>query len=341
MPHATSSDDYSFSLKWMERDTVGYGRTPPNPNWPNNAKIAVNFVLNFEEGGERTVEDGFEYAEDNLHEFKNHASVKGKRDPTVESQFDYGSRVAIWRILDLFESNGIKITFYAVARAFERNPHIARAAEEFGHEIASHCHTWQPHANMTPQQEEEWIVKAVESFAKTSPTGKVPVGWFYGRPSEDSCALVNKVYREKGHELLYWADNFADDLPFWTVRPGEEDKGLLIMPYSLDNNDFKYYWGQLGSDKAFEERILDSFMTIRDEALAGKRHGYITCALHTRWIGRPGRFQTLKRIVEGMLKHDDVWFATREEIARHFSKEFTFEQGMELRKKNAELVRLE
>ncbi|GAA5827144.1 hypothetical protein JCM11251_001139 [Rhodosporidiobolus azoricus] len=311
MPHATTSDDYAFSLQWMERDPVGYGANPPNPNWPNNAKIAVNFVLNYEEGGERTVEDGFDCAEDNLHEFKNHASVKGKRDPTVESQFDYGSRVAIWRILDLFESAGIHFTFYAVARAFERSPHIAKIAAEHGHEIASHCHTWQPHAWMTPQEEEEWIIKAVESFQKTSPTGKAPVGWFYGRPSENSAALVNKVYRERGLEFLYWADNFADDLPFWT----------------LDNNDFKIYWGQFGSDDAFAQRVIDSFHTIRDEALRGKRHG----------IGRPGRFQALKRIVNEMLKYDDVWFATREQIARHFAGQFTFEQGMGLKKKNKEM----
>ncbi|GAA6033761.1 hypothetical protein JCM8097_004421 [Rhodosporidiobolus ruineniae] len=332
MPHATA-DEFTWTKEWMERDTYGYGRNPPNPQWPNDAKIAVNFVLNFEEGGERTVEDGFDGPEDNLHEFKQLSVVKGARDPTVESQFDYGSRVAIWRILDLFEGNDIPITFYAVARAFERNPQVAKAAEDGGHEVASHCHTWQPHANMTAEEEEGWIRKAVESFKNSSPSGKVPVGWYYGRPSERSAPLVTKVYKELGHELLYWADNYADDLPHWTVRPGtendEEKKGLLICPYTLDNNDFKFWHGQFGSDDAFAQRAIDTFTTIREEALAGKRHGYITVALHTRWIGRPGRFQALKRIVNHFKQFDDVAFMTREQIARQFSKAHPYEKELE------------
>ncbi|BGP12328.1 hypothetical protein JCM10213_003866 [Rhodosporidiobolus nylandii] len=325
MPHATS-DEYTFSSKWMTRHGLGYGREGLDPKWPNGAKIAVNFVLNFEEGGERTVEDGFDGPEDSLHEFKQLSVVKGARDPTVESQFDYGARVAIWRILDLFESAGIKITFYAVARAFQRNPHVAKAAEAFGHEVASHCFQWQPHANMTPEEEEQWIIKAVESFQKTSPSGKVPVGWYYGRPSQNSAALVQKVYKERGHEFLYWADNYADDLPHWTCSPLDESQGMLLMPYCLDNNDFKFWHSQYGSDDSFAQHLIDSFHTIRDEAIAGKRHGYITCALHTRWIGRPGRFQALKRVVNEFKKYDDVWFATREEIARHFVEAHPYEE---------------
>ncbi|GJN92453.1 hypothetical protein Rhopal_005483-T1 [Rhodotorula paludigena] len=309
MPVAT--DSYDSSTAWMQRDSYGYGRNPPNPNWPNGAKVAVNFVLNYEEGGERTIEDGDAGPETALHEFKGLEQPAGRRDPTVESQFDYGSRVGIWRILDLMESNNI------------RNREVAKAACENGHEVASHCFKWQPHADMSPEEEEQWIRKAVESFKKT--TGKVPVGWYYGRPSAQSPALVEKVYRELGHEFLYWADNYADDLPHWTVRPGDDpEKALLIMPYSLDNNDFKLWHSQYGSTKLWAEHCVDSVKTIRDEAIAGKRHGYITIALHTRWVGRPGRFAALKKMVEEIVGLGDVWFATREDIARHFAQQYPY-----------------
>ncbi|GAA6002590.1 hypothetical protein JCM10207_007579 [Rhodosporidiobolus poonsookiae] len=327
MPHATS-DDYKFNMAFLQRDPIGYGRNPPMIQWPNGAKIAVNFVLNYEEGGERSVEDGDAQPEDNLHEFKGLSVVPGARDMSVESQFDYGSRVAIWRILDLFEENNIPITFYTVARAFERNPLVAKAAEDGGHEVASHCFKWQPHAFMEPQKEEMWIRKAIDSFKQTSPSGKVPVGWYYGRPSMNTAPLLTKIYKELGHELLYFADNYADDLPFWTVRPGAEDKeGLLLMPYALDTNDFKIWHGQFGSDDSFAQRCIDAVKTLFDEAAAGKRTGYVTIALHGRWIGRPGRFQALKRIVEELKGKygDDVWFATREQIARHFAAEMPYE----------------
>ncbi|GAA5828501.1 hypothetical protein JCM3770_002289, partial [Rhodotorula araucariae] len=274
-------------------------------------------------GGERTIEDGDDGPETALHEFKGLEVQPGARDPTVESQFDYGSRVGIWRILDLMESNKIPITFYAVARAFERNLDVAKAATENGHEVASHCFKWQPHANMAPEEEEQWIRKAVESFQKT--TGKVPVGWYYGRPSANSAPLVEKVYKELGHELLYFADNYADDLPHWVERPGAEGKdGLLLMPYSLDNNDFKLWHSQYGSTKLWAEHCADSVKVIRDEAIAGKRHGYVTIALHTRWVGRPGRFAALKALVEELVGLGDVWFATREEIARHWVAQYPY-----------------
>jgi peptidoglycan/xylan/chitin deacetylase (PgdA/CDA1 family) len=175
---------------------------------------------------------------------------KGVRDPATESQFDYGARAAIWRIMRIFKKHNIPITFYAVARAFERNVEIAKYAEENGHEVASHCYKWRPYSNCTAEEEEAYIRKAVESFKATSPTGKVPVGvspirdssrkavlirqWYYGRPSERSAPLVAKVYRELGHELLYWADTYADDLPYWTSMPDKPEEGLVMMPYTLD-----------------------------------------------------------------------------------------------------------
>ncbi|ORY82930.1 hypothetical protein BCR35DRAFT_331305 [Leucosporidium creatinivorum] len=318
------SDTTNFD-SWMKRDFIGYGPNPPNPNWPNGAKICVNFVLNHEEGGERSVEDGDTEAETVLHEFGPLVAVPGARDPATETQFEYGSRVGVWRIMRLFKKHNIPITFYAVARAFERNPEVAKYAEENGHEVASHCYKWRPYTGLTADEEEEYIRKAVLSFQKTSPSGKVPVGWYYGRPSARSAPLVAKVYRELGHELLYWADTYADDLPYWTEMPGgKPDEGLVMAPYTLDNNDFKMWLGQVGSDDAFAQHCIDSFTTVRDEAIEDGKVGYITVALHSRWIGRPGRFQALKRIVEHFASFDDVWFATKEQTCRHFAKEIPY-----------------
>ena len=182
------------------------------------------------------MEDGDEHAETVLHEFGTQLVAEvGKRDPATESQFDYGSRAAVWRLMKLFKKHDIPITFYAVGRAFERNPAVAKYAEENGHEVASHCYKWKPYTGMTDAEEESYIRKAVNAYKTTSPSGKVPVGWFYGRPSERSLPLVSKVYKELGHELLYWADTYADDLPYWTQRPGgEKGEGLVMMPYTLD-----------------------------------------------------------------------------------------------------------
>ncbi|WWD19943.1 hypothetical protein CI109_104416 [Kwoniella shandongensis] len=299
-----------YDTTWMDRDLIGYGPDRPDAKWPKGAKIAVNY--------------GDEHAETVLHEFGSQLAVElGKRDPPTESQFDYGSRAAVWRLMRLFKKHDIPITFYAVGRAFERNPAVAKYAEENGHEVASHCYKWKPYTGMTDEEEEEYIRKAVNAYKTTSPSGKVPVGWFYGRPSERSLPLVAKVYKELGHELLYWADTYADDLPYWTTKPGSPNEGLVMMPYSLDCNDFKFWQGQLGSDDAFAQRCIDAFTTIRDEGLEGKT-AYITVALHSRWIGRPGRFQALKRIVEHFSSFDDVWFATREQIARHWKETYPY-----------------
>ncbi|GAA5887541.1 hypothetical protein JCM6882_001443 [Rhodosporidiobolus microsporus] len=312
--------------EWMKRDYVGWGQSPPNPNWPNNAKVAVSFVLNYEEGGERCVEDGDPHAETVLHEFGNLlAAPLGERDPATETQFMYGSRVATWRIMNLFKKHDIPITFYAVALAFERNPEIAKYAEENGHEVASHCYKWMPYSNMTAEEEKEWIRKAVQSFKKTSPSGAIPRGWYYGRPSPRSVQLVADVYKEEGVELKWWSDTYADDLPYYVPHPTEEGKPLVMVPYSLDCNDFKFWMAPgFGSDDAYAEHCIAAVKTIADEAEAGERYGTVTIALHGRWIGRPGRFQCLKKIVETLVARGDVWFATREQIADHYLKEVPY-----------------
>ncbi|GAA6032733.1 hypothetical protein JCM8097_000765 [Rhodosporidiobolus ruineniae] len=313
--------------EWMKRDYVGYGANPPNPNWPNGAKVAVSVVLNYEEGGERCVEDGDEHAETVLHEFGNLLSAPaGERDPATESQFMYGSRVATWRVCNLMKKLNIPMTWYAVALAFERNPQFAAWAEEHGHEVASHCYKWKSYASCTAEEEEEYIRKAVLSFQKTSPTGKVPRGWYYGRPSARSVPLVAKVYKELGHELKWWSDSYADDLPYYVPHPEEADKPLTIVPYSLDCNDFKLWLpGGYGDVKVWGQHVLDAVQTLAEEAEAGERWGMVTIALHGRWIGRPSRFQTLKKVLETLNARGDVWFATREQIAEHFNKQHPYQ----------------
>ncbi|OCF32252.1 hypothetical protein I317_06464 [Kwoniella heveanensis CBS 569] len=305
-------------LPWHERDLYGYGNNPPNPKWPNGAKIAVNFVMNHEEGGESSVELGDEVAEAFFHDFGPVSRIPQRRQP-LQTQFDYGTRIAVWRLLRLFESKSIPITFYAVAKSFERSPHIAKYVEENGHETCSHGYRWRSYGDCDPELEEHHARLSIESFRKSSPSGKVPSGWFLGRPNVRSAHIVAKVYQEQGEELLYWADSYADDLPYWKPNPADPSKGLVIMPYSFDNNDTKMWFGQMGSNEAYVNHIIDSFTTIREEGLAG-RPAYITVAFHSRWMGRPGRFQALKRIVDHMKQFDDVWFATREQIAEHFSK---------------------
>ncbi|GAA5850093.1 hypothetical protein JCM8547_001009 [Rhodosporidiobolus lusitaniae] len=308
--------------EWMKRDYIGYGQHPPNPHWPEGKRVAISFVLNYEEGGERCVEDGDAHAETVLHEFGNLLSAPlGERDPATESQFMYGSRVATWRVMSLFKKHNIPITWYAVALAFERNPEIAKYAEENGHEVASHCYKWMPYTDLTREEEKEYIKKAVLSFQKTSPTGKVPRGWYYGRPSARSVPLVAEVYKEMGHELKWWSDTYADDLPYYVPHPSGGDKPLTMVPYSLDCNDFKLWLpGGVGNTESWAEHVMAAIKTIAEEAEAGERYGMVTIALHGRWIGRPGRFQSLKKIVETAVARGDCWFATREQISDHFNE---------------------
>ncbi|KJA21918.1 carbohydrate esterase family 4 protein [Hypholoma sublateritium FD-334 SS-4] len=308
------------------RDFRGYGRDPPNPNWPNGAKIAVNFVINYEEGGENTLDNGDAQAEAMLQEVGPKAPLQGERDIPMETQFEYGSRRGMWRLLNLFEKHKMAITIYAVGKAYEQNPEIAKACEEGGHETASHCYRWVDYALMDAESEERLIRQAVESFKKTSPTARVPVGWYYGRPSPRSRALVSKVYRELGLELLYQADTYADDLPYWIPDPVVgASEGLLMLPYTYDVNDFKFFVAPgFGSSMAYFEHAKNAFDTLYEEGQEG-HPAYLTVALHARVIGRPGRFPAIKQFVEYISAKPDVWIATREQIARHWKGQFPYQ----------------
>ncbi|KAF8168452.1 hypothetical protein B0H34DRAFT_59488 [Crassisporium funariophilum] len=316
----------SVSLtNYPPRDFAGYGRHPPNPNWPNGAKIAVNFVINYEEGGENTLDNGDAQAEANLQETGPKIPLQGERDIPMETQFEYGSRRGMWRLLNLFEKHKMSVTIYAVGKAYEAQPDIARACEEGGHETASHCYRWINYTFMDVHSEEKLIHQAIDSFRKTSPSGKVPVGWYYGRPSPRSRALVCKVYRELGLELLYQSDTYADDLPYWIPDPvvGSEE-GLLLVPYTYDSNDFKFFIAPgFASSNAYYEHIKNAFDTLYEEGQNGQP-AFMTVAVHARMMGRPGRFPALRKFVEDIASVSDVWVATREQIARHWVSQYPY-----------------
>ncbi|ORY26706.1 hypothetical protein BCR39DRAFT_540531 [Naematelia encephala] len=304
----------------LPRDFVGYGRVPPTFNLPEGKKIAVNFVINYEEGGEHSVAHGDSEGEVMLQETgPGKIPLAGERDTPVETSFEYGSRVGIWRLLNLFEKYKIKVTMYAVGLALEHNPPATQAMVAGGHEIASHCWRWFNFEKMSAAEEEWHIREGIKSFTAT--TGKAPVGWYYGRPSPRTRNLIAKIYNELGLELLYFSDDYSDDLPHWRPSP-VPGKGLLHVPYSYANNDFKFYVAPgFGSTSAFQEHMLGAVDTLLEEGRDGKPK-MVTIALHARLIGQPGRFQALKNIVETLAANPDVWFATREEIAREWVKQY-------------------
>nr|WVH01941.1 carbohydrate esterase family 4 protein [Naematelia aurantialba] len=304
----------------LPRDFVGYGRVPPTFNLPEGKKIAVNFVINYEEGGEHSVAHGDTEGEVMLQETgPGKIPLVGERDTPVETSFEYGSRVGIWRLLNLFEKHNIRVTMYAVGLALEQNPPATQAMLDGGHEIASHCWRWFNFEKMSAAEEEWHIREGIKSYIAT--TGKAPVGWYYGRPSPRTRSLLAKIYKELGLELLYVSDDYSDDLPHWRPSP-VGGKGLLHVPYSYVCNDFKLYVAPgFGTVEAFAETMLNAAQTLLEEGRAGKPK-MMTIALHARLIGQPARFPALKKVVETLAADPDVWFATREEIAREWVKQY-------------------
>ena len=216
------------------RDHVGYGRKSLDLTWPNGAKIAVSFVINYEEGAERTVLNGDAQSESHLWEQSAIPPREGERALNVESDYDYGSRVGVWRLLDLFEEHDMPVTVYAVGQALERNPEATHAFMQKGHEIASHAYRWIDYHNMDPDLEKQYISRQLQCVKEL--TGEYPVGWYYGRLSPRSRALVHEVYSSMETPLLYESDSYADDIPYWVDVPAERNApnptGMLMIPYS-------------------------------------------------------------------------------------------------------------
>ena len=289
----------------LERDLVGYAGKPPTGRWPNGSRLAVSIVVNYEEGSERSHAMG-DLDQETMTEWGNYAFPPHIRNLAMESMYEYGSRVGIWRLMDIFRSAGVKSTFYACAVAFEQNPAVARAAVAEGHEIMSHGYRWEEVFRLSEQEEREHIRLAVQSFERTC--GRRPLGWYcrYG-PSVNTRRLL---VEEGG--FLYDCDAYNDDSPYFVDVEG---KRHLVLPYTPDVNDFRF-WNSPGFVQAedFDKYLRESFDTLYAEASSVAR--MMSIGLHPRIIGRPGRIQGLRRFIDYAKQRPDVWFATREEIAR-------------------------
>jgi putative urate catabolism protein len=288
----------------VDRDFVGYGERPPDPRWPGGARLALSFVLNYEEGGESSVDEGDPGSEAFLHEVVGAAPTVGRRNPNVESMFEFGSRAGFWRVHRIFARHGLPLTVYGVGQALERNPDAARAMIAAGWEVASHGWRWIDYLEMSEEEEREHIRRAIETIERAC--GIRPVGWYTGRVSENTRRLVVEA-----GGFLYDSDSYADELPYWVEVAG---RAHLVIPYTLDANDFKFLLTNgfvTGAD--FLEYLVDSFEQLYED---GGR--MMSVGLHCRIVGRPGRARALDRFLAHTRERDDVWVTTRAEIARHW-----------------------
>jgi putative urate catabolism protein len=290
------------------RDLIGYGRNPPHAQWPNRAKIAVSFVVNYEEGGERSVLHGDKESESYLQEVVGLIPRQKKRDESTESVYEYGSRAGFWRILREFEKRKMPFTSWAVGMALLRHPDAGRAMAEGGHEVASHGWRWYDYQNMPIAEERKHFKLAIDAIEKT--TGTKPVGWYTGRFSPNTLKLASEF------GMLHAGDAYNDDLPYWTVP---DKKPLLMVPYTLDVNDMKFGTAQgfnTGDDWFAYAR--DAFDTLYAEGDESPK--MMSIGLHLRLVGRPGRMRALQRFMDHVAKHDRVWVCRRMDIARHWIK---------------------
>jgi putative urate catabolism protein len=293
------------------RDLVGYGRTPPHADWPGDARIAVQFVLNYEEGGENSVLHGDAGSEQFLSEIIGAAAYPA-RHMSMESIYEYGSRAGVWRILREFERRRLPLTVFGVAMALERHPELTAAFVELGHEIACHGWRWIHYQNMDETTEAEHMRRGVEIIRRL--TGSAPLGWYTGRDSPNTRRLVV----EHGG-FLYDADYYGDDLPFWTEVKTSEGRTVphLVIPYTLDTNDMRFATAQgFNSGEQFLAYLRDSFDVLYAEG--AERPKMMSVGLHCRLAGRPGRFAALQRFLDHVQRHDRVWICRRVDIARHW-----------------------
>lgn len=303
----------------MERDLIGYGPNPPKVEWPNGARIAVSVVVNYEEGSEYSLLDG-----DDHHESNNEVPSPippGERDLANESFFQYGSRAGVWRVLRTLDEFEIPVTFYCCALALERNPAVGPAIVRRGHEVCGHGYRWEESYFMTRDEEREAMRKTVESLQWT--TGERPLGWYvrYG-PSVNTRELV---IEEGGFE--YDSCAYDDDLPYYTsvgvgdgVGVGVGDKKWLVVPYSLEVNDTKFWRGGMVSPSDFEETMRNTFDLLYEEGADSPK--MMSIGLHCRIVGRPSRMVALRRFLEYATAKPDVWFARRIDIARWWREKY-------------------
>jgi allantoinase len=288
------------------RDMIGYGARPPDPQWPNGARLAVNFVLNYEEGSEPSFADGDGYSEDALTESSSSQGMQG-RDLAAESMYEYGSRVGFWRIIRLFQARHLPLTVFGCALALERHPPAAQAIVQAGYDVCCHGWRWVKYYELDEATEREHIRKAIASL-QTS-IGTRPIGWYcrYG-PSVNTRRLL---VEEGG--FLYDSDAYNDELPYWVVVSGRPH---LVLPYTLGVNDTKFGRGWFATATDFFTYARDGFdMLYREGATQPKM---MSVGLHMRIIGHPSRAAGLERFLDYVMQHNDVWICKREDIARHW-----------------------
>lgn len=295
------------------RDMVGYGPTPPEACWPGGARVAVQFVLNYEEGAENSVLHGDPASETFLSEIVGALPYAGARHMSMESLYEYGSRVGVWRILDAFRERGAPLTVFAVTMALERNRRVAEVALRDGHEICSHGLRWINYHGVPEALEREHMARAIE--IQTAICGERPLGWYTGRTSENTRRLV----AEEGG-FLYDADDYSDDLPFWSRVVA---KPHLVVPYTLDANDMRFCTPQgFNTGEHFFNYLKDSFDALYSEGKTAPK--MMSVGLHCRIVGRPGRIGALTRFLDHVLAHEKVWVARRVDIARHWAATHPF-----------------
>ena len=299
-----------------DRDLIGYGPKPPKANWPNNAKIAVQFVLNYEEGGENCLLHGDQASEAFLSEIVGAQQWPGQRHWNMESIYEYGARSGFWRLHKLFTDSDVPLTVYGVATALARSPEQVAAMKDANWEIASHGLKWIEYKDFTWVDEEAHMREAIQLHYEV--TGDYPKGWYTGRCSSNTVEMATQI-----GDFAYVSDSYADDLPYWYDAG---DKQQLIIPYTLDTNDMRFAAFQgFNSGDQFFCYLKDAFDSLYAEGAAGEPK-MLNIGLHCRLVGRPGRIASLKRFIDYVKSHDDVWIAKRIEIAEHWIKEHPFER---------------
>jgi putative urate catabolism protein len=293
------------------RDLIGYGQQTPHPHWPDDARVAVSFVLNYEEGAERNVPDGDAASENYLLEVSNMPAIPNQRSLFAEDAFEYGSRAGFWRLMRTFQERHLHFTCWGVGLALERHPEAARAMAEAGHEVASHSWRWIDYSIVPEEVEREDIRKTITTIERL--VGTRPYGWYTGRYSANTFRLL----AEEGG-TVYLSDFYSDDLPFWRRLHGRD---FLIIPYALDTNDFKYYMSPgWMSGEDFFAYLKASFDCLYREG--EKSPKMLSIGLHARITGRPGRAMALARFLDYVMSHEQVWVCKRLEVAKHWQTHF-------------------
>lgn len=291
------------------RDLKGYGQDIPHAQWPGEARVALQFVLNYEEGGENCVLHGDAASEMFLSEIIGAQPFENARHMSMESIYEYGSRAGVWRLLDLFKSRQVPLTVFAVAMAAQRHPEVIERCMEDGHEIASHGLRWINYHGVPEDVERTYMQQAMEIL--TDICGTRPVGWYTGRTSENTRRLVNEY-----GGFLYDADDYSDDLPFWSQL---EEKPHLVVPYTLDTNDMRFATAQgFHNADQFFTYLKDAFDVLYAEGAITPK--MMSIGMHCRILGRPARFKAIEKFLDYVMDHDNVWICRRDDIARHWHK---------------------